>query len=178
MVDGLNCAFQLTSAVSRKVHGATPFAINLPLTGTPGVECRTGGAGRNHTIIFTFNSPVASGSATVTTGTGTAGAASFSANTMTVPLSGVADQQKITLTLNGVTDTFSRVLASTPVSMNVLLGDTTANKAVNSSDVSQTKAQSGVAISASNFRTDTTVNGAINASDVSQVKANSGHAVP
>jgi hypothetical protein len=62
--------------------------------------------------------------------------------------------------------------------MNVLLGDTTGNKAVNSSDISQTKGQSGVAISASNFRTDTTVSGATNASDVSQVKANSGHAVP
>ena len=97
---------------------------------------------------------------------------------MTVPLTGVADQQKITVTLNGVTDNSSHVLASTPVSMNVLLGDTTGNKIVNSTDVSQTKLQSGVAVSAANFRNDTTVSGTINATDVSQVKVNSGHGVP
>ena len=158
-VNGLSCGFQLSSAVSRKTHGGTPFDIDLPLTGAPGVECRSGGAGGNHTIVFTFSNPVVSGSATVTTGTGTAGAATFSGNTMTVPLTGVADQQKITVTLNGVTDNSSHVLASTPVSMNVLLGDTTGNKIVNSTDVSQTKVQSGVAVSSANFRNDTNVSG-------------------
>ena len=34
------------SAVSRKTHGATPFDINLPPTGTPGVECRSGGGNK------------------------------------------------------------------------------------------------------------------------------------
>lgn len=167
---------QLASAVSRKSHGGTPFDINLPLTGNPGVECRSGASG--HTLVFTFTTNIVSGSATVTSGTGTAGAPIFSGNTMTVPLTGVTDQQQITVTLNGVTDVTSQTLPSTSVSMNVLLGDTTGNKSVNASDVSQTKAQSGIALSASNFRTDTNVNGTINASDVSQVKANSGHAVP
>ena len=167
---------QLTSAVSRKLHNGTPFDIDLPLTGEPGVECRTGAAG--HTLVFTFTRSVVSGSATVTSGTGTAGAASFSDNTMTVPLTGVTDEQKITVTLNGVTDVSSQVLPSTAVSMNVLLGDTTGNKSVNASDVSQTKARSGIAIDATNFRSDTNANGFINASDVSQVKSNSGHAVP
>jgi hypothetical protein len=62
--------------------------------------------------------------------------------------------------------------------MNLLLGDTTGSKTVNASDVSQVKLQSGVAISAANFRNDTNVNGTINATDVSQVKLNSGHGVP
>ncbi len=166
---------QLTSAVSRKSHNGTPFDIDLPLTGEPGVECRIGAG---HTLVFTFTRNVVSGGATVTSGTGTAGAASFAGNTMTVPLSGVADQQKITVTLNGVTDVSSQVLPATAVSMNVLLGDTTANKSVNASDVSQTKARSGIAIDATNFRSDTNANGFINATDVSQVKSNSGHAVP
>ena len=177
-VNGLSCGFQLSSAGSRKTHGGTPFDIDLPLTGGPGVECRSGGAGGNHTIVFTFSNPVVSGSATVTTGTGTAGAASFSGNTMTVPLTGVTDQQKIIVTLNNVTDNASHVLPSTSVSMNVLLGDTTGNKIVNATDVSQTKLQSGVAISAANFRNDTNASGSINATDVSQVKASSGHGVP
>jgi hypothetical protein len=166
---------QLTSAVSRKMHGNTNFDINLPLAGEPGVECRSGS---NHTLVFTFTTNVVSGSAAVTSGSGTAGAASFAGNTMTVPLSGVADQQKITVTLNNVTSSSAQVLPATSVSMNCLLGDTTANKMVNASDVSTAKAASGATVSASNFRNDVNVNGMINASDVSQVKANSGHAVP
>src|SRR2546428_7715051 len=36
----------LVSAVSRKTHGAAgTFDIDLPLTGEPGVECRSAGAG-------------------------------------------------------------------------------------------------------------------------------------
>jgi hypothetical protein len=49
---------------------------------------------------------------------------------------------------------------------------------VNSTDVSQTKLQSGAPISAANFRSDNSVNGIINATDVSQVKLSSGHGVP
>jgi hypothetical protein len=174
---------QLNSAVSRKSHGATPFSINLPLTSEPGVECRTGGASKNHTLVFTFDGPVIAGNAVATSSLGAGngavlGSPTFSNNTMTVNLTGVTDQQKITVTLNNVTGASGAVLAPTAVSMNVLLGDTTGNKTVNSTDVSQTKAQSGSAISASNFRSDNTVSGAINATDVSQVKANSGHGVP
>ena len=64
------------------------------------------------------------------------------------------------------------------IPMSVFLGDTTNNKVVNSSDVSQTKAQSGTFASHANFRTDVTINGVINSSDVSQVKAQSGTALP
>ena len=43
------------SAVSRKAHGAAgAFDINLPLTGTPGVEDRTGGATNDYTMVVTF----------------------------------------------------------------------------------------------------------------------------
>jgi hypothetical protein len=170
------CFPGLTNTVSRKMHNTTPFDIALPPNGEPGVECRSSSPG--HTLVFAFTTNVVSGSATVTAGTGTAGAATFSGNTMTVPLTGVPDAQKITVTLNGVTDASSHVMPSTSVSMNVLLGDTNGNKTVNSTDVSQTKSQSGSAISAANFRSDNSVNGIINATDVSQVKVSSGHGVP
>jgi Kelch motif len=169
---------ELTNAASRKSHGGTPFDIALPLTGEPGVECRTGGATGDHTLVFVFTTNVVSGSASITAGTGTAGTATFSGNTMTVPLTGVTDVQMITVTLNGVTDAAAQVLPSTSVSMNVLFGDTSGNKTVNATDVSQTKIQSGVAISAANFRNDTNINGTINATDVSQVKLSSGHGLP
>jgi dockerin type I repeat protein/Kelch motif protein len=166
---------QLITAVSRKSHGGTPFDIPLPFTGAPGVECRAGSA---HTLVFTFTTNVASGSTSVTAGTGVAGAATFSGNTMTVPLTGVIDQQQITVTLNNVTDASAQVLPPTSVSMNVLFGDANGNKSVNATDVSQTKSQSGTALSATNFRSDVNFNGTINATDVSQVKLNTGHGVP
>jgi hypothetical protein len=170
-------SLQLTSAVSRKAHGgAGTFDINLPLSGEPGVECRSSGG--NHIFVFTFTNNVVSGSATVTGGEGSAGSPAFAGKTMTVNLTGVADMQKITVTLSSVTDNFGQVLPTKAVSANMLIGDTTGNKSVNSSDISQTKAQSGIAVNGTNFREDLTVSGAINSSDISLVKANSGHAVP
>jgi hypothetical protein len=184
LVSGLNgpfgievLALQLVSAVSRKTHGATDFDINLPLSGEPGVECRSSSG--NHTLVFTFNNNVVSGSASVTTGVGNvSGSPAFSGNTMTLGVTGVADVQKIVVTLSGVTDHLSQVLPDTTLSVNMLIGDTSGNKTVNSSDVSQTKGQSGLAVSAANFREDVTVNNSINASDVSLVKSGSGNGVP
>ena len=61
--------FQVVSAVSRKTHGAATFDVSLPLSGEPGVECRSGAAG--HTLVFTFTNNITSGNATVTGGGGT-----------------------------------------------------------------------------------------------------------
>ena len=168
----------LLSAVSRKVHGsAGTFDINLPLAGEPGVECRN--TGGDHTLVFTFDNAVVSGSATVTTGIGTvAGNPTFSGYAMTVELTGIADVQRIGVTLHGVTDNFAQVLPDTTVSMNMLIGDTNGNKTVNASDVAQTKAQSGATVTAANFREDINANGSVSASDVAQVKANAGHTLP
>ena len=171
-------ALQLTSAVSRKTHGgAGDFDIDLPLTGEPGVECRSSGG--NHTLVITFSNTMVSGNASVTSGKGSvAGSPTFSGNTMTVNLTGVADVQKITVTLSNVTDSFAQVLPDTPVSVNMLIGDTNGNKTVNASDVAQTKGQSGLPVTAANFRTDVNANGAISASDIAQVKADAGHTLP
>ncbi len=169
---------QLTAAVSRKRHGGVAtFDINLPLTGEPAVECRIGGASNNYALVFTFNNNLASGGADLT-GTGAIGSISFVDNIMSVNLTGVADVQKITVTLIGMTDIFSQVLPDTAVSMNMLIGDTNGNKTVNVSDVAQTKAQSGSSVTVANFRTDVNVSGAITVSDIAQVKANAGHSVP
>jgi hypothetical protein len=175
---GLGCQpITLASAASRKTHGtAGTFDIPLPLTGEPGVECR--GSGGNHTLVFNFNNLVISGIVQRVAGTATVGAPTFSGKTMTVPLSGVTDIQKVTLNLKTVESITGEVLPNTAVSVNMLIGDTSGNKAVNASDVSQTKSRSGAMLGPTTFRSDTNANGTINASDVSQVKSNSGHAVP
>ena len=173
-------ALALTAAASRKVHGvAGTFDVNLPLSGPSGVECRTGGAGGNHTIVVTFTNTVVSGTAMVTSGVGNvSGTPIFSGNTMTIDLTGVANAQTITLTLSNVTDEFSQTLPDTAIAAAFLLGDTNGNRSVNATDVSQTKAQIGQPVLSSNFRTDVNANGTINAADTAIVKANAGNSVP
>ncbi len=186
----LPTSLQLTSAVSRKIHGAAgTFDVDLPLTGAPGVECRdTGG---NHTLVFTFTNTVVSGSAAVTSAGGgsVSGSPIFAGNTMTVNLTGVTNAQLITVRLSGVTGaqglgvtlsnmTVGARLDDVTITMGVLAGDTTGNGTVTASDVSQVKLQSGQAVTGVNFREDVVVNGSITASDVSAVKLNSGTALP
>jgi hypothetical protein len=136
-------------------------------------------SGGNHTLVFSFSNDVVAGSASVTTGVGTiAGSPTFSGNTMTVNVTGVADVQRIGVTLSGVTDSFAQVLPDVTVSMNLLVGDTNGNKTVNATDVGQTKASSGTAVTSANFRQDVTPNGSITASDLGLVKSRAGASVP
>ena len=171
-------ALRCTSVVSRKMHGSLgPFDTSLPLYGQPGVECRASGG--IHTLVFYFTNDVISGNARVTSGAGViATAPTFSGNTIIVTLSEVTDVQRLIVTLDNVRDNFDQVLPSTAVSMIMLVGDTSGNKTVNATDVSQTKVQSGQAITASNFRADVNADGSINATDVSLVKLRSGTALP
>lgn len=99
---------KLLCASSRKSQGGKNFDINLPLTGTLGVECRSGGAQGNFTLVLRFTNKLNSvGIASVTTGMGSvSGTPMINGNTMTVNLTGVANAQKIIVTLNNVTDPY------------------------------------------------------------------------
>ena len=169
-------------AVSRKTHGsAGDWDIDLPLTGSPGIECRRGPAGNlnSHKIIVTFATAVTvngNPQASVTSGTGTVSNVTVNGSQVIVDLTGVTNAQIITVRLNNVSDGTNT--GNVPISMGVLLGDTTASGSVNSSDISQTKSQTGQGIGSSNFRTDVTVNGSINSSDIGVVKAQTGTALP
>jgi hypothetical protein len=176
------------SAASRKTHGSAGFFdVDLPLTGNVGIECRSGGATGDHQLILTFATPVTvngSPQAQVTSGTGqvgtggtsNGGVVSINAAVVTVPLTNVSNAQKIVITLSVVTDGSNTNNVSVP--MAVLAGDTTANGAVNSSDVAQTQSQSGQPVNSSNFREDVTVNGSINSSDIALVQSKSGTGLP
>jgi hypothetical protein len=172
--------FDLVSVVSRKTHGsAGDFDINMPLTGTPSVECRSGGASGNHTLVFTFKSNLAGGEVSVTGGGGAiSGTPTMSANTITVNLTSVPNAQRTTLTLHNMKDVANQLLPDTTVTVGFLLGDTTGNGSVVSSDITQTKLQAGHSITSANFRTDLNLNGSINGSDVSLVKSRVGTVLP
>jgi hypothetical protein len=174
---------------SRKTHGsAGTFDLQLPINGPAGIECRSGGANNDYTLVFTFDRPVATtGNASVTQGTanvspapagGTNPSIGANPNQVIVNLTNVANAQHLIVTLSNVQDTSGNTFAPVAARMDVLVGDTTANGAVNSSDIAQTQSQSGVPISSSNFREDVNVNGQINSSDIALVQSKSGTALP
>ena len=112
----------------------------------------------------------------MTSGTGSMSSFGVSGSQVTVTLTGVANVQTITVTFFDVNDGIH--VSNVPVSMGVLVGDTTANGVVNAGDVSQTKSQVGQAVTMSNFREDVNASGTITATDVAQVKAEVGTALP
>ena len=163
-----------TGIVSRKTHGAAgAHDVNLAIGAT---ECRSGGASGQYQIIVTFAGQITFTSAAVTSGMGSFVNAVANGDEVAISLTGVADAQTIVVTLLGANDGTNTGDVAIP--MSVLVGDSSANGVVNSSDASQTKAQSGRLVTASNFREDVTANGGINSSDVSVVKSKSGTALP
>jgi hypothetical protein len=178
----------ILSVFSAKTHGgAGEFDIPLPYTGNAqpaGIECRSPGNNNSHSIVFNFVNPLTSvGGATVTSGAATIDTANSGINTnnpheYVVTLTGVANAQRVTVTLNNVADKLGNSATSISTTMGVLLGDTTENGLVNSSDISQTQSQSGQPVGPNNFREDVTVNGLINSSDIALVQSKSGTALP
>ncbi|MEP6809971.1 MAG: dockerin type I domain-containing protein, partial [Chthoniobacterales bacterium] len=166
--------FALLKVVSRKTQGiAGIYDIPLSLGQPIGVECRSSGG--QHTLVFTFNNPIVGGSASITSGTGQiSGTPLLSDRTMTVSLTGVANAQRLTILLNGVTDTAAQVLPGTSVTIGFLVGDVNGNGTVSSSDIAQVKLQAGQEASVTNFRTDVNGNGSVTSSDIALVKSSSG----
>jgi len=169
---------QATSVVSRLTHGtAGTFDIDMPLTGTTGVECRSNGG--NYTLVVSFNNTMMSGSASVTAGAGSVvGSPTFSGHTMTINLTGVTDAQTLTVNLTNLTDAFSQVLPGVALNASFLVGDVDGNRTVSASDIGRTKAEAGAPITATNFREDVIPNGAVTASDIGLVKSASGNTLP
>jgi hypothetical protein len=95
---------------------------------------------------------------------------------VTVNLTGVTNVQTITVTLTNVSD--GTATNNVPILMGVLIGDTSADRTVNSTDISQTRAQIGQAVTTSNFRSDVTTDGVIRNGDVSLVKTKKGTILP
>ena len=179
----------VNSAVSRKTHGAAGnFDIAMPLTGSSGVECRTTGGTNDYTLVVTFSGNVTvtgTPQAQVTSGTGCVGSdgvctgnVTVSGAVVTVPLTNIANAQVINVRINGVNGAADAPAADFNIPMGILIGDTSANRIVNATDVSQTKSRVGQPVDTTNFRSDVNTNGALNASDVAIVKGKVGTSLP
>ena len=173
-------AFELLTpyAVSRRMHGSMPFVIDLPLTGTLGVECRAPtGLDLHHEVITTFAADVTSVTSTsVTGGTGMVSAVNVEGPRVFVYLTGVSDAQEIVFTIFGVG--YGTTFSDVSIPMGVLLGDTNGSASVNSGDALQTRNRSGETSAPTNFRSDFNVDGIINSGDAFIVRARSGQAIP
>lgn len=177
----------LVSAAARKFHnlptvGLTPF--DNPLTAAPNVaiECRaiTGNAGLM--VVMTFDQPVIAAASTAAI-TGTAGALVaapvFNGNTVSMTLSGLADQSTYTLTVNNVSAAdASGTLPSASIPFRTLLGDVNSSGTTNVTDIAIVKSQINLPVTAANFRCDVNANGLITISDVAQVKLRNLQTVP
>src|SRR6266480_2397735 len=172
----------LSTITSRKVHGAAgPFDILLPVSGTAGIECRAPDANNGYQLIFTFARNITDpgqatkGSGNVTVGTATIGP---NPNQVTVPLTDVANVQHLLINLGGVHDAAGAVLFNLSARMDVLIGDTNADRFVDSADIGLTKSQSGKAVTSTNFREDLNVDDFLDSADIGLVKSKSGTALP
>ena len=160
----------LKSVVSRKNHtGVGDFDINLPLSGPPGIECRSGGANGDYTIVFKFsNNLLIVGGAGVTSGAcGSVSSSGASGSEYIVNLTGVTCIEYITVTLTNVNDSAGHHADSVSATMGVLPGDVNASGRVDSGDVSLVRQQTLQPITSSNFREDINASGRIDSGDVS-----------
>ena len=167
----------LLAVQSRMTHGtAGTFDLlidkAIPISGAVTVEPRNNGVAQ--TIVFQFDGAVSSvGGVTAQNanlvGVGTASFA-IAGNDVVVTLTGVPNNQRLTVALTSVNVAASNASAA----MGFLQGDVNNSGSVNSSDISGVKSRAGQSADASNFKFDVNGSGAINSSDISTVKARSG----
>jgi hypothetical protein len=126
------------SVMSRRVHGAAgTFDLPLSLASTnPTTEPRTG---PNQTIVFTFDKAISSAAANISEGTATAGTPTFSGNDVVVGLTGVSNQQYVTIALANVASTDGGTGGCSSVRLGFLAGDVNQNRVVTLADLGLVK---------------------------------------
>jgi hypothetical protein len=145
----------------------------LPLTGNPGIECRSSAAAGGYQIVLQFPNSVSSpGVAAVTSGPGQVQGATVNGSTVTVNVSGLVNAQTTVITLNSVTTGGITGNVSVPIAL--LVGDTNWDGVVNSGDALQVRSRSGQLVNATTFRYDLNGDGLVNTGDAIMVRARTG----
>ena len=168
---------ELLAAASRKGH----FEIDLPLVGTPGIECRSGGANDSYTVALTFNNPVTSVDQVAPSCGMLRNIKSDKSDPhrILVRLTGVScNAQYLTLTLTNVHDDQGNTLPTVTVTVGLLLGDINGDGVVDFTDSHQTRLDCGQATDSGNFREDINTNGRIDEHDFATVKSQRGTMLP
>jgi hypothetical protein len=146
------------------VHGAAgPFDLVFGTVATnPTTEPRLG---PSHNVVFTFDKPVTAGDATVTEGVATASAPTFSGHQMTVPLTGVANAQYVTVAVNNVVAADGGTGGSGTLRIGYLAGDVNQNRVVSLADLGLLNAQLAQSVTTANFLKDVNASGTLSLAD-------------
>jgi hypothetical protein len=164
------------NAASRKAHGAATF--DLPLSFAPLNPTTEPRKGPVQTVVFTFNNVITGATAAITEGTAVAGAPTISGNEVVVGLTGVADQQYVTVSLTNVSDALGGTGGSASVRLGFLLGDVNQNRIVAVSDLGLVNAQLAQPVTAVNYLMDVNASGTLTVSDKGITNANLAHSLP
>ena len=167
----------LVSAQSQRVHGgAGTFDLALSLVATnPTTEPRQGPA---QTVVLTFNRAITGATAAITEGTATAGVPTFNGNNVVVNLTGVNNQQYVTVSLTNISDSGGGTGGSASVRIGFLAGDVNQNRVVTVADVGLVNAQLAQAVTAANFLKDVNATGTLTVGDKAIANANLTKALP
>jgi Domain of unknown function DUF11 len=167
----------LQGAVSRKVHGAAG-TFDLPLSSvltSPTTEPRRG---PTHAIVFTFDKPVTAAVATTTEGAATTGVPAFSGNDVRVDLSGVTDQQYVTVALSGIASADGGSGGNATVRIGFLVGDVNQSRVVTVADLGLVNAQLAQVVTAANYLKDVNASGTLTVADKGITNTNLTRALP
>ena len=153
------------AARSTKVHGAAgTFGLPLSLVPTnPTTEPRSG---PTHTIVFIYDRAIASANVSITEGIATAGSPMISGATVTVGLTGVANAQYVTVSVDTVTAADGTFGAGGAVRIGFLRGDVNGDRAVNLTDVGLVSSALALVTTAANFMRDVNASGALTLTDL------------
>ena len=163
--------------MSRKVHGGAG-TFDLPLsavTTNPTTEPRIGPA---QTILLTFDKPINAATVTITEGVATAGTPTFSDNDVVVDLTGVNNQQYVTVALTNVASTDGGTGGSGSVRIGFLVGDVNQNRVVTVADLGLVNAQLAQVVTAANYLKDVNTSGTLTVADKGIANANLTKALP
>ena len=167
-----NSSANLVSAASRlAAGGAGNFDIDMPLTGTSGVEDRIAS---EYTAVLTYDVAVTSGEVRVSSGAAVVGAITCSGNEMRVTLSGVTDIQTIVLHTQNINNDG---VPHDDVPFGFLAADVNGDRSVSAPDKAFIRANLGV-VTAANFRADVNCDGTIELTDGLLVRSHKRNFLP
>jgi CSLREA domain-containing protein len=172
----------LQSVASRKVHGTAgtfdmPLSTVVPpaLNHDPTTEPRTG---PGHTLVFTFDKPVNAADAIATEGSMTGVTSTTSGNEVIVSLSGVTNQNYVTISVTNVGSPDGGFGGSASVRVGFLAGDVNQSRVVSVADLGLVNAQLSQVVTAANFLRDVNATGTLTVADKGVTNANLTRALP
>ena len=167
----------LASAASRKVHGsAGTFDLLLSaVTTNPTTEPRQGPTA---TVVLTFDKAVTGATAAITEGTATAAAPTFSGNDVVVNLTGVSNQQYVTIGLSNVTSADGGIGGTGSVRLGFLAGDVNQTRVLSIADLGLVNAQLSQLVTVANYLKDVNASGTLTVADKGITNANLTKALP